>query len=438
MKRFLIVLGVVLLATNAFSAQITFDSTATATRSWLNAALYETYNRINTGMETDNIADLAVASDDIATSANPLVRDAENVGEYVYTGFAIEVPSPVATTVTLPSGTAYIQNDGDNTLHRVVMAADSKDFTGNNSKDAYVYLDFTGNYNFQYVANGATQPSDAANSIILAKCVLSGTSTCTSVTDLRVTAPPSQRIYLDYIKGATVSRDTTDTDEIVIAAGEIEFGSANGKIRRNTATTTIDFGSTGEGGLDVGAISDYSPTYFYLFGMADSGNAANFKGIASISSTDASGVTGERLIGWCYAPDSSNISPDSVGSYKAFGSGSNFVSLTGDTITFDNGDGLVTVQTLRFYTSGRPVSIKYSSPITISGASPYWLGIYINGTERKTLGLNLQDSNETHYSAVEWNGILDEGEYTIEAKSQLTGAVTMSHMLGREFMVWEH
>ena len=424
MKRIAIVIGILLMATNAMAGLITFDSSAVLTRSYLNNTFSTIIDEMNGSIDTDNLASSAVTSNDIATAVNPLVRDAENIGEYVYTGLLPPTATGLASTTT--AGTAYVENDGDDTLHRVVKAATAKTYTA--SKDTYVYLDFTGTYSYEEVANNAAQPTTPDNSILLAKVVTDATDV-SSVTDLRQTTPANLRIYLDYARGCTISRDADDVDKINITRGEIELASTD-KVRRNTSSTSVNFGTTGRGALDTGSLA--ANQFYYVFAVADDDNSTNFECIASISSTDATGVTGERLIGWCYPASSSIISPDSVGGYK--GRGEPFVNVASVSVdsTTVNGATPAYFKDMMFYTSGGTCRITFTGTAVANNSA-----LNIGFADYRIIDaatLPLQDfavvaGSDTNSVHIEWVGKLSSGEHIIKLKAHEEG--TSSILWGR-------
>ena len=128
-KKLIALIGCLLIATNAYAGLITFDSTATLTRAWVNDSFYRIYNEFNGSVDSDNIQDGSILSGDFSTAVNPLVRDADNVGEYVYEGYNLPTSgaSASATIAASPddTNTAYVIRDADNTFHRRVRSLGS-------------------------------------------------------------------------------------------------------------------------------------------------------------------------------------------------------------------------------------------------------------------------------------------------------------------------
>ena len=364
MKKILLAAIFLLNASISYAGTITYDQAQTNsdfTRTWLNSTFDRVYNEVNGNLTSANLSSNAVASDDIATHANPLVRENELIGEMVYSGLTIATSANLATTII--AGTAYVTNDGDATMHRVVTADTARTFTA--SRDTWVYLNYVGAFSYTEVANGAAAPATPLNSIAIATVVTDGDN-ITSVTDRRQTTPTNLRIYNDYIQGCVISRDISSNQIVTLGNGEIEFGSSvTAGRRRNATTTNVNFAATGRGGLDTG--SQAANTFYYVWALADDDNSTAYEGIASLSSTDATGVTGERLIGWAYSATASVISADSVGSYKGVGSNAPNVvyrqsntDITNTSATFVN---MPVFDDVRFYSSGRPVAITICLPL---------------------------------------------------------------------------
>jgi len=449
MKKLIFILLIAFMSTNAYAGTITFDSGATITDSYLDNTFYNVYNEINGNLDTDNLADGAVTSDDIATAANPLVRDAENIGEYVYTG--ITLPSTGASaTATISAGTAYVKNDGDDTLHRVVTAATTvggiQNLGGGSgctiSNDNWVYLDFTGRFSIKSVATGAVQPSTPSNNIVLGYITTDGSNDISSATEtVKQTTPPNLRIYTDFIQGCVISRDVSDADVINVLRGNIEFGTGSDNLRRNTDTIDIDFSGTGEGGLDTGTLAQ---GYYYIWVYPDPDTSSNFVGIASLSAADPGDIAGTdnddyaRLIGWCYASTLSTISPDSVGAYKGLGSSApnivrSFVSAD-FAITGSDWTSLPGMET-RFYSSGRPVQAMFSATFSDSTTQNGRVALFIDSVNVDEAYFDPSDAEETtvHLHALEK---IDDGEHTIDVKAKRTGG-TLTQKEGPRVLIVE-
>lgn len=363
MKKILgIALGLLLIASNCFADLLTYttiSSDAGVTTQALNDRFSEIKTNENGNIKSVNIYDGSIASEDIAVAANPLKRDGENIGEYVYSGGTIATSVSLASTIT--AMVAYIQNDADGYLHRVSTAATNKTFTA--SKDTYVYCDYAGAFIYSEVSNGAGQPTTPSNSIILAKVVTDGTAVA-SVVDHRQTTPSNLRIYSYLKNGLVISRDAATATKVWIGPGDIELGSSSKK-RSNSDWIALDFTTNGFNGLDTG-LSLAANTYYYIFAVPSDANSTNFKVVADTASTDTAIVAAsdERLIGWCYAPTASAISGDSVGAFKKFGGDApNIVERSGNTDITTASTSMITMQDMdiRFISSGRPVLIHFNA-----------------------------------------------------------------------------
>ena len=200
----------------------------------------------------------------------------------------------------------------------------------------------------------------------------------------------------------------------------------------------MDFATNGRGGLDTGSLA---AGYYYIFAVADDDNTSNFEGIASLSSTDAATVTGERLVGWCFAQDGSIISPDSVGASRDRGGDApNMVKIQSDatfsiTSTTPINDGPAR---LNFYSSGRPVRITYNTGLGFSGSNICTITLNIDGTDILVTsrdGVGTADNANVRSVATEWFGTLSKGTHTIQGRIQTTGGT--GHVNNRVLIVQE-
>lgn len=351
-----------LLSTQCYAGTISYtalSSDAGVSYNHLNDSFTTIYNSHNGNIEDVNLAADTLTERVFSDGANPRVRDYEIVGDWTYTGMLPATDTDLTSDIS--AGTSYVLG------YRIVKDATAHTYTA--SKDTWVYIDYNSAYQFEEVANGASQPTTPANSLLLAKVVTNGTA-ITSVSDQRQTTPPNLRIYTDLISGCVISRDTSTATKVTIDRGEIELGSTN-KVRRNTSAVTVDFTATGRGGLDTGSLA--AGTYYYIHALADDDNAVNFEGIASLSATDATGVTGERLIGWCYATATNTISVDAVGGYRGVnGEVPNTYGASKDGMSFAiSAKTAIMLHRARFYSSGRPVLVSYQITATSSGATRF-------------------------------------------------------------------
>lgn len=431
MKKLLVILILLLSATAHSQETITFDNISSfsdLTVSVYNNNLNKAYTKINTDIRGSNIADLTITSQDMSTAVSPLVRDQENIGEYVFTGLTLP-SSGAATSGTVTAGTAYVTKDNDSTLHRVVTATSStiNNFTGfTTNQDNWVYLDFAGNFTISAVGIGASQPADPSNSIVLGFITVDSGGDITSATETaRQTTPPNLRIYQDYLQGLTISRDITDVDVVNIFRGEVDLGSSGGK-RRNTVAIDIDFDVSGEGGL-AAADTYTADTYYFLYVYPDGDNATNFKGIAGSTTSGVADVTDERFIGWAYSDASMNISVDSLGGYKAIGSAQPnlaFRSMSQDITTTSNTFVDVTGLETRFYSSGRPVLMTFAGTVGSSGNVDIFLTINVNGTDH---GSGHYDIDAGYFDQLSFQAIgkFEEGEILVKPQWSTTGGTAL-------------
>ncbi len=353
MKKLILFLTLMLMAGTANAgviSYVTLSGDSGASYNHLNTSFSTAYDTINGALDSDNVQDDSLKEVDFADEINPRVRTDENIGDYTYTGM---LPPTSTTRVSITTaGTSYVNG------YRIVTDATSKTYTA--SVDTWVYIDQNGAFQYVEVALGAAEPTTPTNSLLLAKVTTNATAV-TSVTDKRQLIPPALRIYSSYIMGCVISRDVSTSTKVNIGAGQIDFGSSIA-LRTNTGVAAIDLSTTGRGGLDTGALAQ---GYYYIFAIPDDGGTTNFDGVASASSTDVTGFTNERLVGWCYAPDASTISSDSCGAYKGLGSSTpNVVQRTGITDIQTSAHAISDMSGMdaRFVSSGRPVMITYTAP----------------------------------------------------------------------------
>lgn len=405
LKKLAVFVLALLIAQNSYGAIISYDQLDnSSTMADINTAINRIYIDYDGNTDGDNLAEGAVTSNDIATAVNPLVREYEIIGEYVYTGLTLPTTGATATG-SITSGTAYIGNDSDGTLHRVVMGAYIIGTSLTASKDNWIYLDYTGAYSVSIVAIGGAQPTTPDNSILLGYITTGATTITTASENARQTVPPALRQYQDYRNGLVMSYDTAAT--LVVTPGEIDLG-ASGGLRRNTSQTGVTWAD-----LDTGA--EAASTYYYVHAYPDAANATNIAYKISLSTTDATGVTNERLINWFYNDGSSNISED--GCYIGDGSGvpnstfSHGRNETGITVNdtsygtdFETG---APNSIIYFYSSGRPVyvdavlNVKYSGGAAVSNwiidfdgddivDSTSTVTIQADGTDERTIPITYQ------------------------------------------------
>lgn len=139
---------------------------------------------INGNLDDDNISSLSgtkivggtlpVGAFD--TNTNPETRIAESLSDFVASGVTWSSVSGLNGTMT--SGAVYILGK-----RLVIPSVSSRAFTA--SKDTYVDVGSTGTLSYTEVANGATAPALAANSLRLAKVVTSGSAITSVVTSGR-------------------------------------------------------------------------------------------------------------------------------------------------------------------------------------------------------------------------------------------------------------
>ncbi len=446
MKKFIVLLISLFISQTAFAGLIsytTLSSDAGISYTHFNDSFTTVYNEINGSIDTDNLAEGAVTSEDISTNTSPLVREAEHIGEYVYTGFTL--PSSGAfVSYTVGAGTAYVQNDGDATLHRVVKDATNIGSLLSATSDNWIFLDFAGAYTVTAVAVDATQPTTPGNSIVLGFVTTNATDATASNTGARQTSPPGIRIFQDYVTGLIISRDEETEDILNILRGEIDLGGTS-KVRRNTLSVDVDFGTTGFNGLDTG-ISKTANTYYYIYAVPSSVNSTGIQFIADTQNSSTAIVLAddERLVGWCWMNGASEISVDSVGAYKGRGSSTpNVVSLENDADMIETGTEeyrIIPGLDGRFYCSGGRVRIDLDCE-----------GDYSNGGQRHSFTVSVdnayvmtktvEEPDVSNFSAtVHMSKVipLDEGTYNIVGKyANPQNGQTMTWYAGKQRLIIE-
>ena len=122
---------------------------------------------------------------------------------------------------------------------------------------------------------------------------------------------PLEKMISNYLYGCSMTWASNST--ITVGVGEVVcMNGANTirRIRRNTATTTIDMAVAGVGGIDSGS-AEAASTWYDIYAVADA-NATTFTVITGKHGTALSDVTYYRLIGRFYNNSGSNITAFTV------------------------------------------------------------------------------------------------------------------------------
>ena len=125
-------------------------------------------------MATIEITKTLIRSTDFSTAVNPTTRWNNLMPDYVYSGGLAPTSTSLVSTIT--ACVAYVEGV------RVSVAATAKTFTA--SKDTYVDLDTSGEYQYSAVNNDAAEPDVADNAIRMFRVVTDETKV-TTVTDFR-------------------------------------------------------------------------------------------------------------------------------------------------------------------------------------------------------------------------------------------------------------
>ena len=385
-------------------------------------------NVINGNIESVNILDGTLASPDFAQSVSPVTRWDESFNNFTVTGMLPPTSANLSATTT--AGTSYV--DG----YRVVIGSTAKTYTA--SKDTYKYVHSGGYYVYQEVSNGGTQPSDPANTLLLAKVVTSG-SAVTSVTDMRtlgITLTSSVNIVpLDFRTGMNVSRDSVST--ITVQPGSCEVDST--RLAKTALTTlTISTASDWAGGSSLRATS----TYGYV-GIDLSGNLKLHTTAPTHADYDVTLTAGKkryatwsgtvyRILGWFYmnASGSGELNAYEVGNIKESDvHNSNFLNNYSQVSTTATAYADDTPALAHIYTSGGPLVAEYSVGLGNSGAGDWTFitvsvdGAGIQGTDRAQVG---QASTGTGLAigavSIYQNNYLVQGTHTVQGKFRVNAS----------------
>lgn len=417
-KLFIFILSL-LVSCSAYAGIISRDNIVSAggvTIAKLNLDENTIFQEFNGSIDEYNIASNAISDDNLKPALKFSNWYAESLGDWTYTGML--PATSVDLTSDVSAGTSYVKGA------RVTISATSKTYTA--SKDTWVYIDSNGTLQYVAVANDAAQPTTPANSLLLAKVVTDGDN-ITAVTDKRQLTPPNLRVYTDYRQGCIVSY--TAAAAIAVNLGEIELGVGSGVgKRRNTSAISLTWAD-----LDTG--SEAASALYFVWAYPDPDNTTSFLGKLSLSSSDATGITNERLVGWFRNDESSNISASSVGCYKGDGSGvPNIIRVEGTTDVATTSTTVVQMPDMvaKFYSSGNPVTIDFTAPfyslnngavVTISQDSVSDALVFSRNQHHDS-----GTGNEAFTSPVtcHWEGLLSKGIHTISAKWYVTSATTIN------------
>ncbi|QHC73776.1 hypothetical protein [Rathayibacter sp. VKM Ac-2805] len=174
------------------------------------------------------------------TNSNPETRQSETVGNIVSSGLIWSQTSGLNGTMT--SGVAYVAGK-----RLPVPAVASYGFAA--SRDTYIYVDNTGNVQYNPQALGAARPATPANNVLVSK-VTTSAGAVTAVSDQRnTTLTDAWRSWTPTWTDLTIGNATVDFRFVVIGKtvhirGKLIFG------------TTSSF--TPSSGLSFTAPLDYS------------------------------------------------------------------------------------------------------------------------------------------------------------------------------------
>ncbi len=284
MKRIILTIAFMLLATVAYAGTITVDPflvSADVTIAHLDTFRSTVVDAINNA-DGGNISAGTITSTQLDANTNPENRWNEAFNDFVYTGL-LPVTSASLTSTT-SAGTGYIYGA------RVVKVDTNKTYTA--SKDTYVDLSKTGTYTYSEVALGGTEPAIAANSIRLAKVTTTGT-TVSTVRDDRVTAISLGTNDDPMLFGLEVRIATGDATVATIDAGVCY----NGTTRVDKITKTAINLSTAADWWD-GVADTYAGGAGWCYIGVSSSSTIKFLGANPPDKSDTAGNANGRLIYW--------------------------------------------------------------------------------------------------------------------------------------------
>lgn len=166
------------------------------------------------------------------------------------------------------------------------------------------------------------------------------------------------RLLTNYREDCRVIPDGANS--IKVLAGELAIPNIDGSVvrwRKNTTVTSVDWTN-----IDDAADDDIVSKQYYVWALGDA-DAATFTISVSLSSSAPDSATYYRLIGFFYNDSFGNIT--SVGSIN----GSLKVEGTSDITTTSSSYDDMTDMVAYFRSSGRPLEISFTAPMTHSSAS---------------------------------------------------------------------
>lgn len=396
MKKWILALGL-LLSTNCYAGTISiqpFISGNDVTIPRLETQRSTLQNVINGNIEGggQNIKAGSIASSDLNTSINPVVRFDEAFNDWTYSGMLPVTSGTLSTTIS--AGVSYVNGV------RIQTNSTSHSYTA--SKDTYTYINAGGFFDYVEVANGASAPATPANDLLLAKVVTSGTAV-TTVTDLRTTSititANNSNFPLDYRNQALVSVDSTTT--VHVEPGQIAIGST---AYTNTVDTSSKNVATATNWIE-GSAPNIKNLKFYVYAYNNSGSAFDFKyssadPVYSDNSLNTGGTlryyvnsgTTYRALAWISGDTSATIVGNAVGQFKDINN-SNTVTLSrrdtatsATTMPYDNTPPLITeggeffAIPFRITNPNHKVRVDVTANFADSGGSLFSLALFKDST----------------------------------------------------------
>jgi hypothetical protein len=237
-----------------------------------------------------------------ANNQGPALQTADAFDDWVPAGLLGSVPSPASLTCDLPAGRAVVL--GQRTVLQAAVAN-----TYPTSSDTYVDFSYNGLLTYSSVANGASAPAVATDSLRLEKVVTSATA-ITAVTQMARTAPD-------------VTLGTITTNGPLSVEGGISVGLGPGGINTNLRVgyQTLYSNTTGNYLLALGAQS-------FFYNTTGSENTGVGQG-TGYNNTTGDGNTYIGTAAGAYGVTSSNCTFVGAGAAQSAGNAAQYCQIIG-------------------------------------------------------------------------------------------------------------
>lgn len=393
----------------SFSATISFDQLSTSND--LTAAKYNTdldriYVKINSNVQTDNIANATLLEVDFADEINPRIRTFEGASCEVVVSGLLPATASGSLTSNISSGTAYPRG------YRVNKSSTtSRTYTA--SRWTFVDIDQSGNFTFSEVTIDGSTPAVAVNSIRLARVSTDGTqvlavrdlrtlncaaasfdeikvaSTQASLGDLLKSGRIRTSADVGWIRGAQVSWDTYTN---FIVRGGSSFFRQNAQYRAVSGDINVGQGNDdptrGGSGLDTGSIA--ASTTYNIFLAAEEEGVVSYT-VTYSAATTPSGVSNYRRIGSIRTNSASQFVSDDFITTHDIGQR----ELAGAWVSFNGGTAAMI-----------PYASYNVSSITDNGVGDYtitWDNDFNSSSDYITVGMHKRNAGNGGYISYQAN-----------------------------------